>query len=225
MFTDFLDVLRTPLTRQCNITAGQFPCLKKGCYEEHQVSCDWPAGDLNTHLLLVDRSATAATTARTDTTRASAETQPWPRRSRLSGAVHVYYIQRSLNLNPLRFWQKVSFCLQNINMKLFKNICNSRFRLSRFNRYSDFYDIGDGEWGWFDENIDEDREQFIVRDIPLTTDRWYFNVFSISKEHGIAILDQPEPFDSIRPIHFYCEAPSEVHRGESVGIRCMIMNR
>ena len=52
-----------------------------------------------------------------------------------------------------------------------------RFRLSRFNRYSDFYDIGDGEWGWFDENIDEDREQFIVRDIPLTTDRWYFNVF------------------------------------------------
>ena len=77
----------------------------------------------------------------------------------------------------------------------------------------------------FDENIDEDREQFIVRDIPLTTDRWYFNVFSISKEHGIAILDQPEPFDSIRPIHFYCEAPAEVHRGESVGIRCMIMNR
>ena len=123
-----------------------------------------------------------------------------------------------------------------------------RFRLSRFNRYSDFYDIGDGEWGWFDENIDEDREQFIVRDIPLTTDRWYFNVFrlelvllkrnssfikkyltkccfSISKEHGIAILDKPEPFDSIRPIHFYCEAPSEVHRGESVGVRCMIMNR
>jgi hypothetical protein len=28
-----------------------------------------------------------------------------------------------------------------------------RFRLSRFNRYSDFYDIGDGEWGWFDANI------------------------------------------------------------------------
>ena len=57
-----------------------------------------------------------------------------------------------------------------------------RFRLSRFNRYSDFYDIGDGEWGWFDENIDEDREQFIVRDIPLTTDRWYFNVFRWVKQ-------------------------------------------
>jgi CD109 antigen len=38
-------------------------------------------------------------------------------------------------------------------------------------------------------------------------------------------VDNPLLFDSIRPVHFYCEAPSEVHRGESVGIRCMIMNR
>ena len=29
----------------------------------------------------------------------------------------------------------------------------------------------------------------------------------------------------MRPIHFYCEGPGEVHRGESVGIRCMVMNR
>ena len=28
-----------------------------------------------------------------------------------------------------------------------------------------------------------------------------------------------------RPVHFYCEGPSEVHRGESIGVRCMIMNR
>ena len=27
------------ISRQCNITAGQFPCLKKGCFEEHQI-CD-----------------------------------------------------------------------------------------------------------------------------------------------------------------------------------------
>ena len=29
----------------------------------------------------------------------------------------------------------------------------------------------------------------------------------------------------MRPVHFYCEGPQEVHRGESVGIRCMIMSR
>ncbi len=36
-----------------------------------------------------------------------------------------------------------------------------RFRLSRFNRYLDYYDAGDGDWGWLTENIDEDREQVI----------------------------------------------------------------
>ena len=53
----------------------------------------------------------------------------------------------------------------------------------------------------------------------------YFNIVSISKEHGIGILDEPVTFSSMRPIHFYCEGPGEVHRGESVGIRCMVMNR
>ena len=37
-----------------------------------------------------------------------------------------------------------------------------RYRMSRFNRYDDFYDNWDGEWGWFDTNIDEDREQFVT---------------------------------------------------------------
>ena len=53
----------------------------------------------------------------------------------------------------------------------------------------------------------------------------YFNIVSISKAHGIGILDEPVTFSSQRPIHFYCEGPSEIHRGESVGIRCMVMNR
>ena len=47
----------------------------------------------------------------------------------------------------------------------------------------------------------------------------YFHVFSISKDNGIGLLDDPVPFSSIRPVHFYCEGPEEVHRGESVGIR------
>ena len=47
-------------------------------------------------------------------------------------------------------------------------------------RYNDYYDY-DGDWGWVTANIDEDREQFYNLDIPLTTDDWYFSVFSISK--------------------------------------------
>ena len=79
-----------------------------------------------------------------------------------------------------------------------------RFRLSRFNRYVDYYD-GDGDWGWFMVNIDEDKEQFYNLDIPLTTDDWLFNVFTVSKENGIGIINTPVSFSSKRPIHFYCE--------------------
>ena len=41
----------------------------------------------------------------------------------------------------------------------------------RFNRYADYYDF-DGDWGYFTENIDEDKEQFYTLPIPLTTDEW-----------------------------------------------------
>ena len=50
-------------------------------------------------------------------------------------------------------------------------------------------------------------------------------MFTISKESGIGILDDPVYFSSKRPVHFDCEAPTEIHRGESVGIRCLVMNR
>ena len=85
-------------------------------------------------------------------------------------------------------------------------------------RYNDYYDY-DGDWGWVTANIDEDREQFYNLDIPLTTDDWYFSVFSISKDNGIGLLDEPIEFSSKRPLHFYCEAPTQVHRGESIGVR------
>ena len=37
IFTDFLEIPQTRFTRQCNITAGEFPCLIKGCYTELEV--------------------------------------------------------------------------------------------------------------------------------------------------------------------------------------------
>ena len=147
------------------------------------------------------RSATGPAIARTDWTRAIVGTPPMRRSWPPSGSVC-----------PGSTGEQVS-------------VFEPQWTILVFNRYSDFYDIHDGEWGWFDTNIDEDREQFIVREIPLTTDKWFFNVFSISKTHGIGIIDNPIAFDSIRPVHFLCEGPHSVHRGESIGIRCMIMNR
>ena len=37
IFSDFLTIPQTEFTRQCNITAGQFPCLIKGCFTEMEV--------------------------------------------------------------------------------------------------------------------------------------------------------------------------------------------
>ena len=165
IFTDFVFIPQQPLTRQCNKTAGFFPCLHKGCYTADQI-CN---GQKDCEDGLDE-----------------------------SDCGDAFEEQKEATL---------------------------RFRLSRVNRYTDFYDVGTGEWGWFDVNIDEDREQFYTLNVPLTTDSWYFNAVSISKQHGIGILDEPIAYDSIRPIHFYCEGPKEVHRGESVGLRCMIMNR
>ena len=40
IFTDYLYIPQTRFTRQCNITAGQFPCLIKGCFTEEEVTLE-----------------------------------------------------------------------------------------------------------------------------------------------------------------------------------------
>ena len=55
------------------------------------------------------------------------------------------------------------------------------YRLSRQSRFEDFYDVGDGDWGWITANIDEDGEQFVNLALPETPDDFYFHVFSMSK--------------------------------------------
>lgn len=96
-------------------------------------------------------------------------------------------------------------------------------RLSRQNRFNDFYDVDDGDWGWLDVNIDEDGEQFYDLEIPETPDDFWISVFSMSKDHGIGLTRGS--YNTIRPVDFYCEAPSQIHRGESVGLRCNLINR
>ena len=82
-----------------------------------------------------------------------------------------------------------------------------RYRMSRYGRYDDYYDNWDGDWGWFDANIDEDKEQFIKIPLPPTCDEWYLTAFSVSKEYGIAVYDELIPYDTCRPLWLFCEAP------------------
>ena len=99
-----------------------------------------------------------------------------------------------------------------------------RYRMSRYSRYDDYYDNWDGDWGWFDANIDEDKEQFVKIPLPPTCDEWYLTAFSVSKEFGIAVYDELIPYDTCRPLWLFCEAPEVVHRGETVSIKCTIFN-
>lgn len=99
-----------------------------------------------------------------------------------------------------------------------------RYRFSRFNRYDDFYDNWDGDWGWFDVNIDEDREQFETIEVPETADDWFLNAFSVSKKYGLTIAEPLVEYTTNRPIFLYCEGPAKVKRGETIGIRCTVFN-
>ena len=164
IFTDFLEIPQTVLTRQCNKTAGQFPCLVTGCYTQEDI-CDGKDDCIDG----VDESYCG---------------------------------------DPSKLQQELTY----------------RYRMSRFNRYDDFYDNWDGEWGWFDTNIDEDREQFVNIEVPETCDDWFFTAFSVSKEYGIAVYDDLVEYGTCRPIFLFCEAPEIVHRGETIGLKCTIFN-
>ena len=82
----------------------------------------------------------------------------------------------------------------------------------RQSRFQDFYDVGDGDWGWLETNIDEDGEQFVTLEIPETSDDFYFHVFSLSKENGIGVLENPSSYGTTRPLDLYCEASPLIRR-------------
>ena len=164
VFTDFVEIPQTVLTRQCNRTANQLPCLVKGCYTKEEI-CD---GTRNCD-------------------------DGWDE----SGCSNAEADNQELTY---------------------------RYRMSRFNRYDDFYDNWDGEWAWFDTNIDEDREQFVTIEVPETADDWFLTAFSVSREYGVAVVEELVEYSTWRPIFMYCEAPELVKRGETVTLKCCVFN-
>ena len=84
--------------------------------------------------------------------------------------------------------------------------------ISRSHRFEDFYDIGDGDWGWMETNIDEDGEQFVTLELPETPDVFAFHVVSVSRENGISLIEVPPLYSTTRPVDFYCEGPPQMRR-------------
>lgn len=72
--------------------------------------------------------------------------------------------------------------------------------------------MGDGDWGWYETNIDHDREQFVTFELPETPDDFFFHAFSVSAENGIGLLQEPVVYSTVRPVDFYCEATPTIRR-------------
>jgi len=59
---------------------------------------------------------------------------------------------------------------------------DSNVKFNRQSRFEDFYDKDDGDWGYFDANIDEDREQFIELQVKILLIATFFKIlFQIFK--------------------------------------------
>ncbi len=84
--------------------------------------------------------------------------------------------------------------------------------LRRQSRFEDFYDVGDGDWGWTEANMDHDGEQFLTLILPETPDSFFTHAFSISADTGIDWIDEPIVYSTTRPIDFYCEAAPTIRR-------------
>ena len=117
---------------------------------------------------------------------------------------------------------------------------NLRYRMSRFNRYDDFYDNWDGDWAWLEANIDEDREQvtflaalrfnaycivqFLTVPVPETCDDWFLTAFSVSAQFGLTVVEELVEYGTCRPLWLFCEAPERAKRGETLTVKCTIFN-
>ena len=82
----------------------------------------------------------------------------------------------------------------------------------------------DGDWAWYDMQTTDDGIEFHDRAVAPANEVWYLNAFSVHPELGLSILDQVVEYDGSPPFYFQVESPSSVRRGETVGIRLLVIN-
>lgn len=65
----------------------------------------------------------------------------------------------------------------------------------------DLYQLGDGDWGWYERNIGHHGREYAQIPIAAVSNTWYVSAFSVSKEYGIAVIENPRVVS--RDIHVY----------------------
>ncbi|CAB3361002.1 Hypothetical predicted protein [Cloeon dipterum] len=99
------------------------------------------------------------------------------------------------------------------------------YSLNRMSGFTDLYQVGDGDWGWFERNIGHHGREYDKIPVAAVTNTWYISGFSLSKDYGIAVLKEPIQYESQRPFMASLEGATQCRRGEQVGLRLMLFNR
>lgn len=88
----------------------------------------------------------------------------------------------------------------------------------------DYFDWLDGGWAWYEIPTTDDGFEFHDRPVTPADEVWFVNGFSFHAEHGFAILDEVVEYDGTPPFYFVVEAPPSIRRGETLGIRLVVVN-
>ncbi|KAK7085756.1 hypothetical protein SK128_008452, partial [Halocaridina rubra] len=98
------------------------------------------------------------------------------------------------------------------------------WRLKRYQHFSDFFDVEDGDWMWIDYNIGYKGHEVTTIELPKVDDPYVLNAFSVSKELGFGLIPEPQWYSAMPPVYISLEVPDSCRRGEQVGLRIMVFN-
>ncbi|XP_022256776.1 CD109 antigen-like [Limulus polyphemus] len=98
------------------------------------------------------------------------------------------------------------------------------FHLLRTSRNSFFYDATGGDFAWQDTITGNADDAYVACDVPKGPGVWRINAVGVSKEYGLAILNDFLYYDATKPFFITVEAPTTAVLGEQIGMRVVVFN-
>ncbi|CAD5122913.1 DgyrCDS11313 [Dimorphilus gyrociliatus] len=86
------------------------------------------------------------------------------------------------------------------------------------------YTYDDTSWLWKWNFTKPDGSSFTIAEVPHRPTTWLVSAITMSKEHGLAFVEEPFRFSSTRSFYIELEAPLRVVTGEQIGLKVTIFN-
>ncbi|XP_013794547.1 CD109 antigen-like [Limulus polyphemus] len=98
------------------------------------------------------------------------------------------------------------------------------FHIYRISRNSFFFDATGGDFAWHDVITGNAEDEFVGCEVPKGPGLWRINAVGVSKESGLAILNEFVYYDATKPFFITVEAPTTAVIGEQIGMRVVVFN-